>query len=105
MAELIVTTPGRTRLRRLRRFSSLDVEKAIPPYSLRWHGDEQAYVDAKRNLLRFQRPDDYAVLNEEDDVAPSGAHRPRSPPSGRQRERRRARATSPSRPPSRCPRP
>jgi UDP-N-acetylmuramoylalanine--D-glutamate ligase len=35
---------------------------------LDWHGDIQGYVDAKRNLLRFQRPDDYAVLNEEDEV-------------------------------------
>ena len=35
---------------------------------LEWHGTVQDYVDAKRNLLRFQRPDDYAVLNEEDDV-------------------------------------
>ena len=35
---------------------------------LEWHGTVQDYVDAKRNLLRFQRPDDYAVLNEEDEV-------------------------------------
>lgn len=41
---------------------------------LEWHGDAQAYVDAKRNLLRFQRPDDDAVLNEEDEVARSFAH-------------------------------
>lgn len=41
---------------------------------LEWHGDVQGYVDAKRNLLRFQRPDDYAVLNEEDAVARSFAH-------------------------------
>lgn len=36
---------------------------------LDWHGDVGAYVDAKRNLLRFQRPDDYAVVNEDDEVA------------------------------------
>ena len=35
---------------------------------LEWHGTVQDYVDAKRNLIRFQRPDDYAVLNEEDEV-------------------------------------
>jgi UDP-N-acetylmuramoylalanine--D-glutamate ligase len=35
---------------------------------LEWHGSVQEYVDAKRNLLRYQRPDDYAVLNEEDEV-------------------------------------
>jgi UDP-N-acetylmuramoylalanine--D-glutamate ligase len=41
---------------------------------LDWHGDVQAYVDAKRNLVRYQRPDDYAVLNEEDDVSRRFAH-------------------------------
>src|SRR3954462_1297828 len=41
---------------------------------LEWHGDVQAYVDAKRNLIRYQRPDDYAVLNEEDEVSASFAH-------------------------------
>ena len=35
---------------------------------LEWHGSVLEYVEAKRNLLRFQRPDDYAVLNEEDEV-------------------------------------
>ena len=33
---------------------------------LDWHGLREAYVEAKKNLLRFQRPDDYAVLNETD---------------------------------------
>src|SRR5687768_15081697 len=41
---------------------------------LEWHGDVQAYVDAKRNLLRYQRPSDSAILNEEDEVARSFAH-------------------------------
>jgi UDP-N-acetylmuramoylalanine--D-glutamate ligase len=41
---------------------------------LEWHGDVQAYVDAKRNLIRYQRPDDYAVLNEEDEVSAGLAH-------------------------------
>jgi UDP-N-acetylmuramoylalanine--D-glutamate ligase len=41
---------------------------------LEWHGDAHAYVEAKQNLLRFQRPDDYAVLNEEDEVGRSFAH-------------------------------
>ena len=27
-----------------------------------WHGSEQAYVEAKKNIVRFQRPDDFAVL-------------------------------------------
>jgi len=33
---------------------------------LKWHGSAEAYVDTKKNLLRFQGPDDFAVLNEED---------------------------------------
>ena len=31
-----------------------------------WHGSEQAYVEAKRNVVRYQRPDDFAVLCAED---------------------------------------
>jgi UDP-N-acetylmuramoylalanine--D-glutamate ligase len=31
----------------------------------RWHGSHDAYTDAKRNIVRFQRPDDVAVVNEE----------------------------------------
>lgn len=31
------------------------------------HGTMEAYVDAKKNLVRFQGPDDFAVLNEESD--------------------------------------
>jgi UDP-N-acetylmuramoylalanine--D-glutamate ligase len=30
---------------------------------LDWHGSETAYVDAKRNIVRFQTPEDFAVLN------------------------------------------
>jgi UDP-N-acetylmuramoylalanine--D-glutamate ligase len=33
---------------------------------LDWHGSESAYVHSKANILRFQRPDDIAVLNEND---------------------------------------
>jgi UDP-N-acetylmuramoylalanine--D-glutamate ligase len=33
---------------------------------LDWHGSVDAYVTAKRNIIRFQRPDDYAVLNDTD---------------------------------------
>jgi UDP-N-acetylmuramoylalanine--D-glutamate ligase len=36
---------------------------------LEWHGGREAYVDAKRNLVRFQKPNDHAVLNEENDVS------------------------------------
>ena len=33
---------------------------------LAWHGSQEAYVDAKRNIIRFQQPEDIAVLNEDD---------------------------------------
>jgi UDP-N-acetylmuramoylalanine--D-glutamate ligase len=33
---------------------------------LAWHGSLEAYVDAKRNIIRFQQPEDVAVLNEDD---------------------------------------
>ncbi|MGA3067153.1 MAG: UDP-N-acetylmuramoyl-L-alanine--D-glutamate ligase [Tepidisphaeraceae bacterium] len=33
---------------------------------LEWHGSAEAYLDAKKNIFRFQGPRDYAVLNEED---------------------------------------
>jgi UDP-N-acetylmuramoylalanine--D-glutamate ligase len=33
---------------------------------LDWHGSRQAYVSAKKNILRFQKPDDYAVLCADD---------------------------------------
>ena len=36
---------------------------------LTWHGGEQAYVDAKKNLVRFQSTDDVAVLNGESPAA------------------------------------
>jgi UDP-N-acetylmuramoylalanine--D-glutamate ligase len=33
---------------------------------LDWHGDRAAYLHAKANIVRFQRPDDIAVLSKED---------------------------------------
>jgi UDP-N-acetylmuramoylalanine--D-glutamate ligase len=33
---------------------------------LDWHGSTEAYLAAKSNLLRYQRPDDLAVLNSQD---------------------------------------
>jgi UDP-N-acetylmuramoylalanine--D-glutamate ligase len=31
-----------------------------------WHGSLDNYLEAKRNIIRFQQADDYAVLNEDD---------------------------------------
>jgi UDP-N-acetylmuramoylalanine--D-glutamate ligase len=31
-----------------------------------WHGSLPAYIDAKKNIVRFQTADDFAVLNEQD---------------------------------------
>ena len=36
---------------------------------LDWHGSPEAYLDAKRNVVRHQRPDDFAVLCEENPAA------------------------------------
>ena len=33
---------------------------------LEWHGSPEAYLDAKKNIFRFQGPHDYIVLNERD---------------------------------------
>jgi UDP-N-acetylmuramoylalanine--D-glutamate ligase len=40
---------------------------------LDWHGSQESYVRAKSNIVRFQHPDDIAVLNEEDPGAMSFA--------------------------------
>jgi UDP-N-acetylmuramoylalanine--D-glutamate ligase len=51
---------------------------------LEWHGSEQAYVEAKKNIVRFQRPDDFAVLCEDDAGSTpfAGATRARVVPYG-----------------------
>jgi len=36
---------------------------------LDWHGSVDAYIEAKKNIIRFQRPDDFAVLNAEDSAS------------------------------------
>jgi len=40
---------------------------------LDWHGSHEAYVNAKRNIVRFQRADDFALLNGENEYAKSFA--------------------------------
>jgi UDP-N-acetylmuramoylalanine--D-glutamate ligase len=32
---------------------------------IEWHGSLAAYLEAKKNIVRYQRPDDFAILNEE----------------------------------------
>jgi UDP-N-acetylmuramoylalanine--D-glutamate ligase len=34
-----------------------------------WHGSHESYISAKKNIVRYQRPDDVAVLNGEDAAA------------------------------------
>ena len=38
-----------------------------------WHGSAEAYVNAKRNLVRYMKPDDIAVLSEENEGSASFA--------------------------------
>src|SRR5206468_7784879 len=38
-----------------------------------WHGSADAYVDAKRNIVRFQKADDFIVVNEENEPSLSFA--------------------------------
>jgi len=40
---------------------------------LDWHGSLDAYVDAKRNIVRFQQPSDFAVLRDDDKASRSFA--------------------------------
>lgn len=40
---------------------------------LQWHGGVEKYIDAKRNLVRFQTKDDFAVLSEENTLSASFA--------------------------------
>ncbi len=45
---------------------------------LTWHGGEEAYVDAKKNLVRFQSASDFAILNEESPASLGFADQARS---------------------------
>jgi len=53
-------------LREMRWSPHVAVMTMISSDHLQWHGSLEAYIDAKRNILRFQQPEDFAVLNEED---------------------------------------
>jgi UDP-N-acetylmuramoylalanine--D-glutamate ligase len=52
-------------LKTLRWSPRVAVVTMITQDHLEWHGSFNAYVDAKANLLRFQRPDEFAVLPED----------------------------------------
>ena len=40
---------------------------------LDWHGSEENYINAKRNIVRFQKPGDFAVMNQSDVLGPTAA--------------------------------
>jgi UDP-N-acetylmuramoylalanine--D-glutamate ligase len=54
------------RLAWIRRSPHLAVVININPNHFDWHGTMEAYRKAKKNILRFQKPLDVAVLNEDD---------------------------------------
>jgi UDP-N-acetylmuramoylalanine--D-glutamate ligase len=56
-------------LREMRFSPHVAVVTMIASDHLAWHGSLEAYIDAKRNIIRFQGPDDVAVLNEENPPA------------------------------------
>jgi UDP-N-acetylmuramoylalanine--D-glutamate ligase len=53
-------------LRPMRWSPHVAVVTMITQDHLEWHGSAEAYVDAKKNIVRFQKPEDVAVLCEED---------------------------------------
>jgi UDP-N-acetylmuramoylalanine--D-glutamate ligase len=52
----------------------ISVVTMIAADHLEWHGGLPGYIDAKANIVRFQRSDDVAVLNEENPAAMALAH-------------------------------
>jgi UDP-N-acetylmuramoylalanine--D-glutamate ligase len=40
---------------------------------IEWHGSAEAYVEAKKNIVRFQKPDDIAVVSEQNETSASFA--------------------------------
>jgi UDP-N-acetylmuramoylalanine--D-glutamate ligase len=50
-------------LGRIRRSPHLAILTNIAPNHLDWHKSMEEYVKAKQNILRYQSPNDYAVLN------------------------------------------
>jgi UDP-N-acetylmuramoylalanine--D-glutamate ligase len=60
-------------LRNLRWSPHVAVVTMLSVDHIEWHGSVEAYIDAKKNIVRFQRPDDIAVLNGEDEASKSFA--------------------------------
>src|SRR5262249_8829867 len=50
-------------LQDIQRSPNIAVFLMITPEHMDYHKDEHEYLDAKRNILRFQTKDDFAVLN------------------------------------------
>jgi UDP-N-acetylmuramoylalanine--D-glutamate ligase len=60
-------------LRAMRWSPHVAVVTMVAADHLDWHGSPAAYVQAKRTIVEFQRPDDFACLNEECDLSRSFA--------------------------------
>jgi UDP-N-acetylmuramoylalanine--D-glutamate ligase len=60
-------------LRPMRWSPHVAVVTMISQDHIEWHGNVEAYIDAKKNIVRFQRADDVAILCEENDESASFA--------------------------------
>jgi UDP-N-acetylmuramoylalanine--D-glutamate ligase len=61
-------------LREMRWSPCVSVVTMVAADHLEWHGSFDAYVDAKKNIVRFQSASDAAVLNRADATASQFAH-------------------------------
>jgi len=60
-------------LRSMRWSPSVALVNMISVDHTEWHGDVEHYIDAKRNIVRFQKPEDIAVLSEQNEESASFA--------------------------------
>jgi UDP-N-acetylmuramoylalanine--D-glutamate ligase len=65
-------------LRELRWSPRIGVITMILADHLDWHGSVEAYVNAKRSMLRHQSAEDWAILNEEDPLSAASARETRA---------------------------
>jgi UDP-N-acetylmuramoylalanine--D-glutamate ligase len=61
-------------LRPMRWSPHVAVVTMITQDHIEWHGSVEAYIDAKKNIVRFQKADDVAVLCEEDSEGAAFSH-------------------------------